>query len=204
MKKTSIGKKRAAESASTKGMLLGYARVSTEEQSLDLQVSALEGAGCGKIFTEKKSGATVDRPALQELLSPLRASDTVVVWKLDRRGRGVKGLVDLVNDLEAKQVHFRSLTDSIDTSTPMGRFFFHIMSALAQMERELIVERTRAGLEAARRLGRVGGRKRRFSEKKAEAARKLLAAGTERSEVAQNLGVSIQTLYRWLPASERA
>ena len=128
---------------------------------------------------------------------------TLVVWKLDRLGRGVKGLVDLVAELEGKGVHFRSLTDQIDTSTPAGRFFFHVMASLAQMERELIIERTRAGLEAARRMGRVGGRKRLMTESKVESARQLLAGGLPPGEVAKNLGVSVPTLYRWLPASER-
>lgn len=192
-----------SKNALSQGMLLGYARVSTEDQSLDLQVEALEKAGCRRIFTEKKSGASIDRPVLKEMLSHLRAGDTVVVWKLDRLGRSVKGLIDLVNDLEAKQVHFRSLTDHIDTKTPAGRFFFHMMSALAQMERELIVERTRAGLDAARRQGRVGGRKRLMTDKKVSAAKKLLAAGTLPGEVAHSLGVSVPTLYRWLPASAR-
>ncbi len=115
----------------------------------------------------------------------------------------IAGLVDLVNALEAREVHFRSLTDGIDTKTPAGRFFFHIMASLAQMERELIVERTRAGLAAARKLGRVGGRKRRMTESKIKAAHRLLAGGTLPRDVAENLGISIPTLYRWLPASGR-
>ena len=110
---------------------------------------------------------------------------------------------DLVTDLQTQGIHFQSVTDQIDTSTPAGRFFFHVMASLAQMERELIVERTRAGLEAARRLGRVGGRKRRMTESKVEAARQLLANGTPPKDVAKNLGVSVPTLYRWLPAATR-
>ena len=115
----------------------------------------------------------------------------------------MKGLVDLVNDLETQKVHFQSLTDGIDTKTPAGRFFFHVMASLAQMERELILERTRAGLLAARRQGRVGGRKRRMTEGKVQAARKLLAGGTPPREVATSLGVSVPTLYRWVPAAPR-
>lgn len=184
-------------------MRIGYARVSTEDQNLALQTDTLEKGGCDRLFTDKASGNRVDRPGLKEALSHLRAGDTFVVWKLDRLGRGVKGLVDLVADLEAKQIHFQSLTDQIDTSTPAGRFFFHVMASLAQMERELIVERTRAGLEAARRKGRIGGRKRRMTESKVESARQLLASGVAPGEVAQNLGVSVPTLYRWLPASAR-
>jgi DNA invertase Pin-like site-specific DNA recombinase len=155
------------------------------------------------VFTDRTSGANADRPGLKEALSYLRATDTLVVWKLDRLGRSVKGLVDLVMNLENRQVHFKSVTDSIDTKTPAGRFFFHVMASLAQMERELIVERTRAGLEAARRQGRVGGRKRLMTDKKLSAARKLLGTGTPPQEVAQSLGISVPTLYRWLPASSR-
>ncbi len=184
-------------------MRIGYARVSTEDQHLALQTDALEKVRCERLFTDKASGNRTDRPGLKEALSHLRAGDTLVVWKLDRLGRGVKGLVDLVTDLEARKIHFQSLTDQIDTSTPAGRFFFHVMASLAQMERELIVERTRAGLEAARRKGRIGGRKRRMTESKVESARQLLAGGMSPGEVAQNLGVSVPTLYRWLPASAR-
>jgi len=184
-------------------MLIGYARVSTEDQNLELQLATLKRASCKRIFTDKVSGAKADRPGLRETLSHLRETDTLVVWKLDRLGRSVKGLVDLVNELQERDVHFKSLTDGIDTKTPAGRFFFHVMASLAQMERELIIERTRAGLEAAKRQGRVGGRKRRMSEGKVKAARKLLSSGTAPRDVAQSLGVSVPTLYRWVPASTR-
>ena len=130
-------------------MRIGYARVSTRDQNLEMQLDALNQAGCKRVFTDKLSGAQVERPGLREALSHLREADTLVVWKLDRLGRSVKGLVDLVNELEAQKVHFQSVTDGIDTKTPAGRFFFHVMASLAQMERELILERTRAGLEAA-------------------------------------------------------
>ena len=200
MSRTSIKKK--GERA--KSLLIGYARVSTEDQNLELQLGALKKAGCSKVFTDKTSGAASDRPGWKEALSYLRETDTLVVWKLDRLGRSVKGLVDLVMNLESQQVHFKSLTDSIDTKTPAGRFFFHVMASLAQMERELIVERTRAGLDAAKKQGRIGGRKRLMTEKKLSAARKLLALGTPPREVAQNLGISLPTFYRWLPASRRA
>jgi DNA invertase Pin-like site-specific DNA recombinase len=132
----------------------------------------------------------------------LRQGDTLVVWKLDRLGRSVKSLVDLVAHLHKQEIHFKSLTDSIDTGTPSGRFFFHVMASLAEMERELTVERTRAGLEIARLLGRKGGRKRKMTESKIESARKLIANGVPPCDVAQNLCVSVPTLYRWLPASE--
>ena len=131
----------------------------------------------------------------------MREADTLVVWKLDRLGRSVKGLVDLFN--EAQKVHFQSITDGVDTKTPAGRLFFHVMASLAQMERELILERTRAGLEAARCAGRVGGRKRRMTDGKVQAARRLLASGTPPHEVAHSLGVWVPTLYRWVPASSR-
>lgn len=184
-------------------MLIGYARVSTEAQSLDLQLDALRQAGCERVFTDYASGAQAQRTGLTEALSHLRAGDSLVIWKLDRLGRSVKGLVDLVSSLAERNVQFRSLTDGIDTSTPAGRFFFHVMASLAQMERELIAERTKAGLDAARQRGRVGGRPRRMTHSKLESARKLLDSGIPPREVAHNLGVSVPTLYRWLPAGER-
>jgi DNA invertase Pin-like site-specific DNA recombinase len=184
-------------------MLIGYARVSSEDQNLELQLTALKKVGCRRIFTDKISGVNADRPGIKEALSHLRETDTLVVWKLDRLGRSVKSLVDLVNELEGNHVHFKSLTDGIDTKTPAGRFFFHVMASLAQMERELIIERTRAGLEVAKRQGRIGGRKRRMTEGKVKAAKKLLSEGTPPRDVAQSLGVSVPTLYRWVPASAR-
>ncbi|MDA3807943.1 MAG: recombinase family protein [Thiomicrorhabdus sp.] len=183
-------------------MLIGYTRVSSGDQNLDLQTDALETAGCSKVFSDKLSGAKKIRPGLEEAMSHVREGDTFVIWKLDRLGRTVKGLIDLVGDLEAKGIHFRSITDGVDTSTPSGRFFFHVMASLAQMERELLVERTKAGLTAARERGRVGGRKRVMTPSKLEAAKKLLDEGMPPKEVAQNLGVSIPTLYRWCPASK--
>jgi DNA invertase Pin-like site-specific DNA recombinase len=182
-------------------MLIGYARVSTLDQNLDLQRTALAQSGCGKIYEDRMSGAHVERPGLKLTLEVLRNGDTLVVWKLDRLGRSVKGLVDLVTEMAKRGIHFKSLTDSIDTSTPSGRFFFHVMASLAQMERELIAERTRAGLIAARQQGRVGGRRRKMTDSKIESAKKLLANGVPPKEVAENLGISIPTLYRWLPAS---
>lgn len=130
-------------------MQIGYVRVSTNDQNTDLQRNALNCAGCELIFEDKISGTKSERPGLKKLLRTLSEGDTLVVWKLDRLGRSMRHLVVLVEELRERGVNFRSLTDSIDTSTPMGRFFFHIMGALAEMERELIVERTRAGLEAA-------------------------------------------------------
>jgi DNA invertase Pin-like site-specific DNA recombinase len=184
-------------------MLIGYARVSTDEQSLDLQLDALKRAGCKRIFTDKGSTTRADHPGLADAVSHLRKRDVLVIWKLDRLGRTVKGLVDFVADLQQREVQFRSLTDAIDTTTPAGRFFFHVMASLAQMERELLAERTRAGLAAARRRGRVGGRKRQMTPGKVESARKLLKGGMPPRDVAQSLGVSVPTLYRWVPAASR-
>ena len=190
-------------SQTPQGLKIGYARVSTRDQNLDLQTAALQSAGCARIFEDTMSGAGRQRPGLERALEHLRAGDTLVVWKLDRLGRSVKDLVEMVGELEGRGVHFQSVTDSIETATPAGRFFFHVMASLAQMERELLIERTRAGLDAARAQGRVGGRKRRMTDSKVEAAKTLLAAGEAPKVVAANLGVSLPTLYRWLPASER-
>ena len=182
-------------------MLIGYARVSTQDQNLDLQTEALANAGCKKIFDDKISGSHAERPGLAKLQEALRDGDTLVVWKLDRLGRSVKHLVGLVGDLHKRGVQFKSLTDAIDTGTASGRFFFHVMASLAEMERELTIERTQAGLKVARQLGRTGGRKRQMTESKIKSARKLLASGVPPRDIAANLGVSVPTLYRWIPAS---
>jgi len=183
-------------------MLIGYARVSTDEQKLDLQLEALQQAGCSRVFSDQISGAASDRPGLADALSHVRDGDTLVVWKLDRLGRTVKGLVEFIGELQKRNVQFRSLTDSIDTSTPSGRFFFHVMAALSEMERDLIRERTRAGLAVARARGRTGGRRRKMTDSKVVSAKRLLQAGTAPKEVAANLGVSVPTLYRWLPGAK--
>ena len=185
-------------------MLIGYARVSTQDQNLELQIDALTKAGCLRLFDDKMSGSRAERPGLAKALDMLREGDTLVVWKLDRLGRSVKNLVDLVGQLRTQGVQFKSLTDAIDTGTPSGRFFFHVMASLAEMERELIVERTRAGLDVARKLGRKGGRKPKMTASKIESAKKLLASGVPPKDVAKNLGVSVPTLYRWVPASAHA
>jgi DNA invertase Pin-like site-specific DNA recombinase len=161
----------------------------------------LTKAGCKKIFDDKTSGSRAERPGLTKTLEMLRDGDTLVVWKLDHLGRSVKNLVGLVAELHKQGIQFKSLTDAIDTGTPSGRFLFHIMASLAEMERELTIERTRAGLEVARRLGRTGGRKRQMTDSKIESAKKLLANGVPPRDVAKNLGVSVPTLYRWIPAS---
>ncbi|EEB1956756.1 helix-turn-helix domain-containing protein [Salmonella enterica] len=167
-------------------MQIGYVRVSTNDQNTDLQRNTLNCAGCELIFEDKISGTKSERPGLKKLLRTLSEGDTLVVWKLDRLGRSMRHLVVLVEELRERGINFRSLTDSIDTSTPMGRFFFHIMGALAEMERELIVERTRAGLEAAR----------------AQAGR-LIGAGIPRQKVAIIYDVGLSTLYRKFPAGYR-
>ena len=168
---------------------------------MELQTEALQKAGCKKIFEDRMSGSRAERPGLAQARESLRAGDTLVVWKLDRLGRSVKYLIDLVGELQQHGIQFKSLTDSTDTGTPSGRFFFHVVASLAEMERELIVERTRAGLETARQLGRTGGRKRQMTDSKIKAAKKLLASGLPARDVAGNLGVSVPTLYRWIPAS---
>ncbi len=183
-------------------MLIGYARVSTHDQNLDLQRDALHKGGCEKIYEDKISGSRRDREGLERALEHIRAGDTLVVWKLDRLGRNVKDLVELVGELEKRGVHFQSVTDAINTSTPAGRFFFHVMASLAQMERELLIERTRAGLESAKAQGRIGGRKLKMTPSKLSAAKKLLDGGAAPKDVAANLGISVPTLYRWVPATK--
>lgn len=182
-------------------MMIGYVRVSTNEQNTALQRNALECAGCELIFEDKISGKTSDRPGLKRLLKTLSAGDTLIVWKLDRLGRSMRHLVSLIEDLRQRGINFRSLTDSIDTSTPMGRFFFHVMGALAEMERELIVERTRAGLVAARAEGRIGGRRPKLTQEQWAQAGRLIAAGETRQRVAIIYDVGISTLYRKFPAN---
>ena len=183
-------------------MLVGYARVSTQDQNLGMQRDALTLAGSEKIFDDVMSGTRADRPGLKLAMEVLRDGDTLVVWKLDRLGRSVKGLVDLVGELAARGIQFISLTDSINTNTASGRFFFHVMASLSEMERELTVERTKVGLAAAKQQGRTGGRKRLMTDSKIDAARKLMAGGATPKSVARDLGVSVPTLYRWLPASK--
>jgi DNA invertase Pin-like site-specific DNA recombinase len=181
-------------------MLIGYARVSTPEQDLTPQLEALRDAGCDRTFSDKASGAKADRAGLAEALSHARAGDVMVVWKLDRLGRTMKGLVDLAAELAGRGIAFRSLTDGIDTSGTAGKLVFHILAAMAEMERDLNRERTTAALIVARREGRVGGRKTVMTPKRLESARKLVASGMSVREIAPVIGVSVPTLYRHLPA----
>lgn len=183
-------------------MLIGYARVSTQDQKLDLQHDALAKAGCEKVFEDKLSGARDDRPGLRDALSHCREGDVLCVYKLDRLGRTMKGLVELVADLANRKVEFRSLADGIDTTTTMGRFTFHLLGAIAEMERDLIRERTTAGVAAARARGRKGGRRPTITLTKLDAARALLEDRNRSvGDVAKQLGVGRTTLYRALSAS---
>lgn len=180
-------------------MKIGYARVSTDDQKLDSQIDALKEAGCEKIFSEKASGAKDERQQLFEALSYLRKGDTLVVYKLDRLGRTLKKLIELVEDFKNKGVHLQSIKDGVDTSSPTGKFFFHVVGAFSELERSLIVERTRAGLTAARSRGRLGGRPETISKSKKEIAYDLYMEGTKTvDEIIQPLGMSRMTFYRHL------
>lgn len=184
-------------------MKVGYARISTGGQSLDSQVDALTAAGCERIFTETGSGAKRDRPVLQEVLAYLRPQDSLVVFKLDRAARSLSHLIALMEQLQRQQIGFKSLTEDIDTATSAGRLLFSIIAAIGEFERDLIVERTSAGLQAARARGRIGGRPRKLTQDKTVAALQLLAAGTPVRDVAAMLSVSVPTLYRWCPGTAR-
>lgn len=180
-------------------MIYGYARVSTGDQTTDLQKDALVKAGCDKIFTDVASGAKAHRPELDHMLDLLREGDTVVVWKLDRLGRSMQNLVDLMTTFDAKGVQFRSLTEAIDTSTPGGTLVFNIFGSLAQFERDLIRERTRAGLEAARVRSRKGGRPAKLDEKQVREVRRLYASKTVTvDQIAAMMHVGRTTIYRCL------
>jgi len=188
-----------------KGVLIGYARVSTLDQNLALQRDALTEAGCTKIFVEQVSGAVLDRPALRDVLEFARAGDTVVVWKLDRLARSMKQLIETLETLRLRNIGFRSLTEALDTTTPQGRLVFHMFGALAEFERSLIRERTQAGLAAARRAGPTGGRPAKLTDDDLDVATTLLAnPDITVAEVAQRVGVSPATLYRYLPAARTA
>ena len=181
-------------------MLVGYARVSTQDQNPALQLDALTAAGCEKLFTEKASGAQRDRPELEAAVAYMRSGDSLVVWKLDRLARSMKQLIETVEGLEARGIGFRSLTEAIDTTTPGGKLVFHIFGALAEFERSIIRERTRAGLDAAAARGRKGGRPSKLTEDDLKAAKALLAdTSITVEDVAKRLGVSPATLYRHMP-----
>ncbi len=183
-------------------MLIGYARVSTVDQNLDLQRIALKEAGCEHIYIEQMSGAVRDRPELMAAINYARAGDTLIVWKLDRLARSLKQLIDTISMLRSNAVGFRSLTEALDTTTSQGLLVFPMFGALAEFERSLIRERTRAGLSAAKRAGRMGGRPPKLSEDDIEAARAMLTnPDIAVASVAHRLGVSLATLYRHIPAA---
>lgn len=182
-------------SSGTAAITVGYARVSTGDQNPALQEDALRHAGCDRIITERASGVR-ERPGLQRTLDLLRTGDTLVVWRIDRLGRSTGELVTLVNTLSARGIHFRSLTEGIDTTTAGGELVFTIFAAVAQMERRVIVERTHAGLAAARARGRIGGRPRALTEAQARAVRAAHGDGQTVIELAHAFGVSRATIYR--------
>lgn len=190
-------------------MRIGYARVSTQEQTLALQEDALTAAGCVRIFRDTISGTKDRRPGLEAAMSHLRPGDTLTVWRLDRLGRSLRHLIETIADLEQRAIGFSSLTEQIDTTTSGGRLIFHIFASLAEFERALVVERTQAGLAAARARGRKGGRPRgttRYDPKKLALAQQLYAERRHSvSEICQTLGISRSTFYRYVSRSgERA
>ena len=186
-------------------MKIGYARVSTSEQGSDLQRDALEKAGCDQVFDETASGAKADRPELIKALNYCREGDLLVVWKLDRLARSLKQLIATVEELESRGIQFQSLTEGLDTTSAGGKLVFHIMGALAEFERNLIRERTVAGLESAKQRGRLGGRPKALSEQDIVAAKALLADGSLTvNNVAERLNVSPATIYRHLPGRKAA
>jgi DNA invertase Pin-like site-specific DNA recombinase len=184
-------------------MLIGYARISTNDQNLNLQRDALKAAGCTQICEDTASGANAARPGLEKALGMLREGDTLVVWKLDRLGRSLKHLIESVQTLDSHGVGFKSIQDNIDTTTPGGKLFFHILGSLAEFERDLIRERTNAGLAAARARGRKGGRPPGGFAKKREAAL-ALRQDPKRSvqEICEILHISQATFYRYVKEDE--
>ncbi|MEB9381672.1 recombinase family protein [Bacillus cereus] len=179
-------------------MIFGYARVSTKKQSLDMQLDELKRYGCEEIITEKESGTKKDRKELQLLLSKLRKDDTLVVYKLDRLGRTMHQLVNLLQEFNEKSIHFVSIKDGIDTSTTMGRFLFHIFGAMAEMEREVINERVISGVAAAKARGREGGRKKAHTPQQIQGMMEMLDAGKTKAEVCEMFNVARATLYRYI------
>jgi len=185
-------------------MLIGYARVSTTDQHLDLQTDALQAAGCAHLFTDTVSGATMDRPGLTAARTACRPGDTLVVWKLDRLGRSLPHLVAIVRDLGARGVGFKSVQERLDTTTSGGKRIFHIFASLAEFERDLIRERTNAGLSAARARGRKGGRPKGVDQKKQKAARALQKdARHSIREICDIVGISRNTYYKYTRADDQ-
>jgi DNA invertase Pin-like site-specific DNA recombinase len=184
-------------------MLIGYARVSTHDQTLALQQDALTKAGCNKLFTDTASGAKTERIGLDEALSYVRKGDTLVVWRLDRLGRSLPHLITTLTDLEEQGIGFKSLTENIDTTTSGGKLIFHIFGALAEFERNLIRERTQAGLVAARARGRRGGRPQALTARQLGIARDLYEKRHPVAEICRTLKISKATLYRSLKTDQR-
>lgn len=182
--------------------IIGYARVSRTEQSTDLQHDALIAAGCTRIFTDEMCGARSDRPGLQQALDYVREGDTLAVWRLDRVGRSVAHLIEVVGELERRGVALQSLTEQIDTSSPSGKLVFHVFSAIAEFERNLIRERVTAGLEAARKRGRIGGRPKVVDAAKARSIRAMRAQGMTTSEILESAQISRATLFRFYKDEE--
>lgn len=176
---------------------IGYCRISTDEQSLDLQIDALRGAGCEKIFSDTASGARADRPGLKAALEYARDSDTICVYRLDRLGRSLGHLVSITQELHERGIGLHSLCESLDTASAGGRLIFQVFGAIAEFERALIRERVRAGLDAARRRGRMGGRPRAITEPKARALRAMKANGASLAEMVESVGVSRATVVRF-------
>jgi DNA invertase Pin-like site-specific DNA recombinase len=186
------------------GHLLGSARVSCSDQQPQLQVDALQRAGCYRVFTETAGGARSDRPTLGQVLDQLRPGDTLVVWKLDRLGRSLRHLVDTVTGLADRGVGFRSLQEQVDTTTPGGKLVFHVFAALAEFERDLIRERTAAGLAAARARGRHGGRPSVLTGHKLQVAQEMYRSGQYTvAAIATTLGVSRASIYRHIRTAAR-
>ena len=186
-------------------MLIGYARVSTQDQTLDLQKDALHKAGCQKIFTDVASGAKQERKGLEDALSHAREGDIIVVWRLDRLGRSITHLIETVSGLATRGVGFRSLTENIDTTTSGGKLVFHIFGALAEFERDIIRERTNAGLQAARARGRMGGRPKALTPKKAAMLQALYADKANSIEdICKTLGIGRTTFFRYIKEHKSA
>jgi DNA invertase Pin-like site-specific DNA recombinase len=180
-------------------MLIGYARVSTSDQTLDLQKDALEKAGCSRIFTDTASGSKAERTGLDQAFSHVRAGDTLVVWRLDRLGRSLKHLIETITALNNRNIGFKSITENIDTTTSGGKLIFHIFGALAEFERDIIRERTNAGLTAARARGRKGGRPKSLTGKKAVMLQALYKDKNNTiDEICKTLNISRATLYRYI------
>jgi DNA invertase Pin-like site-specific DNA recombinase len=185
-------------------MLIGYARVSTDDQNLELQLDALQHAGCEHIFEDRQSGAKAARPGLGKALEFVRSGDTVVVWRLDRLSRSLKDLIEMVSSLEQRGIGLKSLHESIDTSSSSGKLIFHIFGALAEFERNLIRERTQAGLKAARARGRLGGRPKALSREKQALAVKLYDQQEHSvDEVCEMMGISKPTLYKYIELARK-